>query len=115
MEFVYNLSEQTESGQVNPYKGSAKLNLLGYIQRNEVLKKLNFTIDGEGKVVFQDEYETNKILSEIARENTLSLDITNEQGKHFSSFDELDFDANVGLLYTELGLKLVQGIQLGNG
>ena len=113
-EFDYKLAKKLEGGIDNPYKGEVKINILPYVERNALLKAMNFKIGSDGAADFQDNLEASLKLSSAVKENVKSLKVYKGK-KLFTDFDELDYDQDVGLLYNELGLVLMRGVNLGNG
>lgn len=104
-EFEYELSKDC------PYKGKVKVKILPFVQRNELVKKVNFKLD-QSTAKLSDNIDASNRLADVVRENVLSMSVS--RGKHdFKSLEELDYDVHAGEFYTEVGLVICRGIDLG--
>jgi hypothetical protein len=111
-EFEYKLKEQDENGDAAPYKGKVKLKVLPFIERNELLKRVNFKLD-QSNAELADNLDSTARLAEVVKENVISMEV--KKGKKvFKDLEEIDYDKDVGIFYTGLGLVVCQGIDLGN-
>lgn len=115
LEVEYKLKEKNNLGNDNPYKGVVKLKLLKFSERSRLIKIVNFKVESENQVVtLADKYESNACLAEIVNEYLISLEVY-KGNKKFSSLEELDYDDDVVSFYTEVGMVLIKGVDLGNG
>lgn len=111
-EVTYKLKEKLDGEVDNPYSGEVVLKLLPYVQRNELLRKVNFKID-QSKADLADNLDANARLAEVVKDNVVSLEV--KKGNHvFKSLDELDYDCDAGHFYTEIGVVLCKGLDMGN-
>jgi hypothetical protein len=114
-EFEYKLAEfLTDDVTPNPYSGKVKVKVLKFLERNKLLREVNFKLSNKGEADINANLESVDKLSEIVKDNLLSLDVKKGK-KKFTSLDELEYDNDVTNFFTEIGLVLVRGVDLGNG
>lgn len=105
-EFEYELH-----GELAPYKGKVKLKIVSFLERNEMMKRVNFKLD-QSNVELSDNLDAASRMSEIVKENLVSLDVCKGK-KKFNTLEELDLDCDVAGFYVEVGSVLLRGIDLG--
>ena len=109
-EFEYTL-KKGDKDMPMPYKGKVKLKVVSFLERNEMMKKVNFKID-QTNVELSDNLDAASRMSEVVKDNILSLEVFKGK-KKFETLEELDFDCDVAAFYVEVGTVLLRGIDLG--
>jgi hypothetical protein len=109
--FEYKLAEQNENGEPNAFSGKVKLKICSFVERNELMKKINFKVD-QAEAKLADNLDAGSRLAEVVKDYLVEMKVKKGE-KEFISLDEIDYDQDVGLFYAEVGLVLCKGIDLG--
>ncbi len=112
-EFEYKLSKEV-LGQPSPYSGKVKIKVPKYVERNRMLREVNFKQNVGNEVDVNSNLESMDRLSEIVKEHVLKMEV--KKGKtQFHSVEEIEYDMDANSFFTEVGMVIVRGIDLGNG
>lgn len=110
-EIEYELKAKNADGKKAPYSGKVKLKLLPFKERNKLMKSLNIKAD-QANAALNDNLDMLDKLADITKENMIAMSVC-KGDKNFETLDELDYDENVSEFYTEVGMVIVSGINLG--
>ncbi len=111
-EFEYELQKEV-LGNPNPYSGKVKIKLPKYLERNKLLREINFKSSKEGEVGLSDNIGSLDKLYDVCNEYVLKLDVRKGK-KPFHKLDELEYDEDFSSFVTEVGMTIVRGVNLGN-
>jgi hypothetical protein len=111
-EFTYKLKELVNE-EKNPFSGTVVLKLPKFTERNVLLREISFKRDQVNEADVTTNLEVLEKLVKIVQDHVLKVDVKKGE-KQFLTLDELEYDFHFSLFVLDVGMVIVQGIDLGN-
>lgn len=108
-EFVYKINKS----ESHEFEGEIVLTVPKYKERLKLLKQTNMKFNAKGEISSEvDQFDMAEKIAEIAEAHIKSIDLTRD-GEKFISIDELEYEADYGVLISEVGSAILSGITMG--
>lgn len=112
-EFDYKLKEEV-NGEKNPYHGVVKIKLPKFIERNKMLREVTYKVNDKGETSVSDNLDSLEKMADILSKFVLKVEVYKGE-KSFHTLEELEYDNGYTTFILDVGMAILQGVDLGNG
>ena len=110
--YDYHLKKEV-NGEDNPYQGWVRIKLPSYKEKMKIQRDVNFSQKEDGTVEAGNNLDVMEKMGDLMEEYIIKMEV--KKGKRtFTSFEELQYDNSVFTFVSEVGLAIVNGVDLGN-